>query len=397
MTSAEPYVAQHGEPTDDEPFALELNEFIELRLEPPEPLLGTKRNTILPVGGLAIVAGKEGIGKTTLIIDLAFHLASGEDWLGFEVPGPVNVLIVENEGPQHAFRIKLQEKVAAWQPTLAGRVFIQTWSWGGFSFREKETSDRARQFLDEHEVDVIIGDPLDSLGVEGVGSPEDVRKFIEVLVPLGLKTDRAFVLLHHLAHHTEGSREELEQISGVWGRPADALITVKRTHRPDQIRINPVKLRHARDTLKPVVVGLVRETGGFERLGEEGDARLLEDEIVELLEDEVWRTAAEIAEKAKGGIGSRRKDVEECLGNNGYLFAAINGREIIGKDGKPRSGKATLWQLLANKDLRPEAPTAPESDGNGGQADLWQNDPEDVITPRDESGQVDSGEPDPWE
>ena len=32
--------------------------------------------------------GDGGAGKTTLAIDLAFHLAAGEDWLGIPVRGP---------------------------------------------------------------------------------------------------------------------------------------------------------------------------------------------------------------------------------------------------------------------------------------------------------------------
>jgi hypothetical protein len=101
--------------------------------------------------------------------------------------------------------------------------------------------------------------------------------------------------------------------------------------------------------------------------------RFLEREIAELLADGVWRTAAEIAEKGKGGIRARRGDVEACLLSS-RLFSSANGREIIGRDGKPRSPKATLYQLAESKAtgavLPPEtAGTSPTShndrDGHG--------------------------------
>lgn len=67
--------------------------------------------------------------------------------------------------------------------------------------------------------------------------------------------------------------------------------------------------------------------------------RALDKEIVELLDDGVWRTAAEIAERGKGGIGCRRKDVEKCLQGNAHMFVAVNGRKV------ERSGKAMCYQL----------------------------------------------------
>jgi len=394
-------IAADGEPTGDEPFALELGEFISLQLEPPTPLIGDSRNTILPVGGLGIVAGKEGIGKTTLMVDLAFHLASGQDWLGFKIPQPASVLIVENEGPQHAFRVKLQQKLAVWEPLMPAPIYVQTWSWGGLSFRDKEAHAHAREFLETHELDVVIGDPLDSLGDEGVVSPEDVRKFVDILVPLGLKTTRAFILLTHFRR--EAAQEEIDQVSGVWARPADAFITIKKMHSPDQLRVNPSKLRHARDTLKPVIVGLVRELGGFERLGEEGDARLLEDELVAVLTEwgekrpvgtgpeSPWRTIAELAEKGKGGIGCRRADVQACLEGNAHLFTAVKGPEV------GRSAKAVGWQLASNIALRPEATIAPETDEEADMvSELWEA-ADDVSGGRDGSTRGDTGEEDPWQ
>ena len=71
--------------------------------------------------------------------------------------------------------------------------------------------------------------------------------------------------------------------------------------------------------------------------------RFLKDEIVDLLTDGKMRTLPEIAEKAKGGIGARRGDVEACLLSNGHLFTSANGREV------GRSPKATLWQLAESK------------------------------------------------
>ena len=102
--------------------------------------------------------------------------------------------------------------------------------------------------------------------------------------------------------------------------------------------------------------------GGVQHAGPR--PRSLEYEIIELLEDGVWRTAAEIAEKSRGGIRARRGDVEACLlRNRGHIFASTNGREL------GRSPKATLYQLAQSEAtgavLPPEAAGASPSLHNG--------------------------------
>jgi hypothetical protein len=66
--------------------------------------------------------------------------------------------------------------------------------------------------------------------------------------------------------------------------------------------------------------------------------RSLEAEIIALLQDGVWRTLSEIAEQNKGGIGSRRSVIADCLRRN-PAFVAANGR-VHG-----RSARAVLYQL----------------------------------------------------
>jgi hypothetical protein len=106
-----------------------------------------------------------------------------------------------------------------------------------------------------------------------------------------------------------------------------------------------------------MIVGLVRETAAFERLGEEGDPRLLEEEIAELLGDGKPRTRDEISTKSKGGIGARKEAVEACLTGNAHLFRSVPGNEV------GRSARATVW-LLARGSGRVGASTSRGGSGN---------------------------------
>ena len=54
--------------------------FVALNIIAPPPLWGTEEHALLVEGGLAIFAGRPGVGKTTAIIDLVCHLAAGIPW-----------------------------------------------------------------------------------------------------------------------------------------------------------------------------------------------------------------------------------------------------------------------------------------------------------------------------
>jgi hypothetical protein len=67
-----------------------------------------------------LLFARGGMGKTTAAVELALHLASGVDWLGFEVARPLRVLFIENEGPREPFRAKLELKRELWEHKLEG-------------------------------------------------------------------------------------------------------------------------------------------------------------------------------------------------------------------------------------------------------------------------------------
>ena len=125
-----------------------------------------------------MLAGKPGVSKTTLALDLVFHLASGRGWLGLPVRRPLNVLVVENEGPIQMFQAKLKHKAERWDHPIGGGVHVHTWRWGSLDLADPDTLVAVGGYLDRHDIDVVVADPLNTLGVQGVGSPEDTRGFV---------------------------------------------------------------------------------------------------------------------------------------------------------------------------------------------------------------------------
>jgi hypothetical protein len=99
---------------ESHPFALELTDFIGARSDAPPALVGAEEDILFPAFGLVLLVAKGGKGKTTMVIDQVFHLASGIDWLGFKVPRPLRILLIENEGPREPFRRKIEQKREHW-------------------------------------------------------------------------------------------------------------------------------------------------------------------------------------------------------------------------------------------------------------------------------------------
>jgi hypothetical protein len=352
-----------GEPGIPEgPVFIDVHDFIEREVTNPDPLLGTEERAILARGGLGILAGRPGTGKTTLVLDMACHLAAGKPWppqdeserapAPWNCPNPLRIAIIVNEGPESMFQAKLEDKIRRFPHSLrdaGGKIVVQAWRWGAFSFADRDAFRRAQEQLHEEDIDLVIGDPLLTLGPEGVGSPRETSDFVQLLVPLGLKSHRAFLFLHHFRERTDKDEDELGRLSGAWGGHLDTLITLSAHAKKDHLRLAYPKLRWWRGaaTPEPIILGKVYVTQSFEALAEEHDATLLEPLIVEHLvgrrkdqadPKKAWSTAEEI----RSGLKVRAIDVKKALEGAPHLFVSVTGAAAkeLG-----RAPKAILWGL----------------------------------------------------
>jgi hypothetical protein len=294
---------------------------------------------------LVFLGALGGHGKTTLSVDLFLHLAAGVDYPPFTVPHPVSVLIIENEGPEEMFAEKLAARLAGFPHELKGRLDVCTVDWGGFSLASEPLRERLTQEIAEKGYDLVFGDPLDSLGIAGVGSPEDTREFLALMKATGLNKSVAWWLNTH--PRKAETKEALDEISGAWGGKPDSVLLL-RMLRDNRAQIRFPKLRWAKRGTRPaILLAFDPDTGAFSYLGEESEEeRDYFAEIAGLLGDGRWRTPKEIAAPAPGGIGANVDTVKAVLLERPDVFKSRTGDEAKAVG---RSKQATVWQLKAEE------------------------------------------------
>jgi hypothetical protein len=313
---------------DFQPF----ERFLAHRYPPAEPLLGDDEQVFLGLGSLLLVYGAEGTGKSTLTVDAIAHLAAGEEWLGLPVPRPVRVLVIENEGPPSLFQRKLAAKAETWEGNdFQANVHVYQSPWGEFSFADADARAALTDYCDEHEIDLVTANPTLGLGVAASGRPDETQQFVDWLVECGLKSTRAFWLLHH--------ENKAGQISGDWGRHPDTKVQLQRDGKETRTKLVWEKTRWATlpsETIaKACLLEWVIETQGYavtelDTVGASDSE--LEQRIADYLEEHPWASTNSVWQNVKGTNSRIRKLLD------GDRFDCVDG---------PRG--SILWNLASDR------------------------------------------------
>ena len=289
-----------------------------------------------------MVYGADGSGKSTWTIDGIAHLAAGEPWLGIRVPRPVRVAVIENEGPPSLFQQKLEAKIATWDgAAFSDNVFVFTGPWGEFTFADPDARAALTEFCDEHQVDVVTANPTLGLGVAASGRPDETQQFVDWLVECGLKSTRAYWLLHH--------ENKAGQISGDWGRHPDTKVSLRQDGNQQRTKLDWAKTRWAT---------LPTDTQSRRRACSTGSPKRRDTPSTEL--DSVGASDAELVERTVAYLtahpwASTRAVYEGVKGTQQRIRKLLDG-DRFDRVGGPRG--ALLWNLTSDRgDDRGEEPT----------------------------------------
>jgi hypothetical protein len=228
---------------------------------------------------------------------------------------------------------------------LKAHLEVCTFDWGGFSLANDEHRALLSRRIPDRGFDLVFGDPLDSLGIEGVGSPEDTRKFLKLMKETGLNKSVAWWLNTH--PRKEETKEALNEIAGAWGGKPDSVFLLRMLD-DDRTQIRQPKLRWAKRGKGPtLLMAFDPDTEAFTYLGEESEVeRNYVTEISTLLADGRWRIVKEIAAPTKDdGIGANATTIKKVLEEHPDVFESRTGEaaKALG-----RKMNAIVWQLVSD-------------------------------------------------
>ncbi len=312
-------------------------------------------STIFPATGLVLVYGNGGAGKTTLKLDASMHFAAGESWLdGLAVPTrPLRIGWIENEGPQEEFRRKLERKLALWRGRFPeGNFRVLDRPWGSFDMRLELHRLELADAITNDDLDLVIVGPLNRLGMEGGGTPDDVRAFVAHLEDVQRRAARhvSITVLHH--------ENRAGQVSGAWEGIPDLLVHVQaRNHGETRVFWQKAKWS---SSLHGTTSALVWNDGESFELEEEGPSR----------PERVWEEIAAFVlahggcsmndvEKGVTGEGSFLRQRRDWMLEDGVLVNLGKGRgfELWHRDDPARP--VDLEEVRRTADAPSDAPASP--------------------------------------
>lgn len=316
---------------DDEPLPtavfLKARPFVQQPREHAPALIGSSSETLITAGGFLLMAGQGGASKTTLTLDAVAHMASGQEWLGWPVERPVRCVIIENEGPRAKFAEKLEAKLDSWDgPSFEDNVWVLSEPWTRFGLDDENMRRQLRDFCHSEKIDLVCADPLDSLGVQGVGSPDETRQFMAWMKECGLFNDLAFWLLHHF--NKAPHRDVIQQLSGAWGGHPDAVLGVKKEGKR-RTKVIWAKLRWATEPAEPeLLLEWETETRGYKAIerSEALDDAELHERIEEFLSGVHEATGREVKQGVKGNNQRIVQLLKEGLEEGRYINRSGSAR-----------------------------------------------------------------------
>lgn len=211
--------------------------FAESDIPRPRALLGAG---LLVAGGLAIIYGKPGIGKTWHALELSKSIARGEPWLGTPTAAEgarVAFMELELDGytlqqRARALGVGTRERdrnlVVVARPLLRGAVDL---------FAGRGDVEALRELIRAHGLQVLA---IDALSRAHTAPENDSQQFGQVLITLdSLRHDTgcAIVLLHHERKGQPGDRtDDLDALRGTSRLQSDPTLLIRLKQLPNGLR-----------------------------------------------------------------------------------------------------------------------------------------------------------------
>lgn len=201
-------------------------------------------NQLFTVGSNGWVAAEPKVGKSWVVLELAYALATGEPFLGrFAIKQPRRVLYIQEEDSLQRVLRRLK-KIIKGDPSR-GVPSDEYWRWSirsGFKLDNVVWMEMLRQEIESFSAEVIILDVFNRLHGGKENDQQEMTAILNNLISLTTAYGCSFIVVHHNRKPQQGDDARANQMirgSGVLAGWAECSLYLKRSKEKDTIIVTP--------------------------------------------------------------------------------------------------------------------------------------------------------------
>lgn len=189
--------------------------------------------------GLTFLAGEHKTGKSVLAMNLAICVATGRGFLGFEVPSPRKVLLVQQEISDPAMHDRVDKMIVSPPPELRQNLLIPRRPEQYWKLTRVPDRDLLGKIVQDCGIDLVIFDPLSTFHDKKENDNGEMSGILEYFAQLIKKHNVGILVIHHFGKPSQVDRQGSYKMRGasVLGDRPDAIIVSTRL--PEKYKQTP--------------------------------------------------------------------------------------------------------------------------------------------------------------
>ncbi len=233
---------------------------------------------ILPAQAGMIWSGASEMGKSLIVLEGSIRLCHGMDFLGFEVPKPRAVLLVQKENALVSVKYRIRRICEGLDLPHAPENLHLTSVKERFNLAQYSDQERLREHISNTQAEVVILDPLSSFHRGDENDNMGMRAVLDNLTDISRLLECAFIVVHHY-----GKQPEYRGASSIkdW---ADTLIGYEAQYHIQRI-IRKVKFEKVRNGPKPRPILIERDYYHFTHKVIEEETLCSPEKVKEILDE----------------------------------------------------------------------------------------------------------------
>lgn len=322
---------------------------------------------LLPVEGVAILAGPPGCGKTWMLADLAIELSRGGLWMGRFLTRRGAVLCIDEESPTGLLPIRYRRLLLA-KSLGTESADMHFCNGQGFSFSRSGDVARLRDVLERIKPSLVIVDSLIRVHSAEENSASEMSAIFAVVKALARDFHCAFLFADHMRKGKPGDTGLDQMVRGSTDKAAfvDTLLVVTKTE--VGLVVEHAKSRFA-EAVPGFVVALEDPEPGATSVTYIGDARALKQERLRSQADPIvekaldggdWVSRQEIVDQG-AKVGVTRKAIDATL------TEGVKQGRLERDDRRPGGGKGnrSAFYRRSSASITPPARQQRDDGSNG--------------------------------